>query len=232
SDSAVSYVFHQDVASKKHNYPGEGSGFIYAESQDKYSISQLLQLASNEKTRLVVDYTQLEKGLVKMVDMMLMEEKISDNKLDEKMDVGVIVIPAMLQASPHLNAREVHEPHLDDKVDAEVCVDVHIDHVDNRDESILRDSVGEVLVEVVELEQNLIYLFGDIADEQMQVDSNNHSDVYVEDQNSPYQDMDNDSNNHFDVQVKHKCSQNMDKENVLVEFDGIKATTSFIDKRK
>nr|GEX81055.1 hypothetical protein [Tanacetum cinerariifolium] len=34
SDSAVSDVFHQEVASKKKDWSGKGSGFIYAESQD------------------------------------------------------------------------------------------------------------------------------------------------------------------------------------------------------
>ncbi|GJV40219.1 phospholipase-like protein [Tanacetum coccineum] len=60
SDSAVSDVLHQEVASKKRDWPGEASGFIYAESQEKYSVSQLLQLVSNEKSGPVFDCTQLE----------------------------------------------------------------------------------------------------------------------------------------------------------------------------
>ncbi|GJZ46206.1 hypothetical protein Tco_0593802, partial [Tanacetum coccineum] len=60
SDSAVSDVFHQKVASEKRDWPGEASGFIYAESQDKYFVSQLLQLVSNEKSGPVFDCTQLE----------------------------------------------------------------------------------------------------------------------------------------------------------------------------
>nr|GEX48852.1 hypothetical protein [Tanacetum cinerariifolium] len=39
---------------------GKASGFIYAESQDKYSVSQLLQLVSNEKYGPVFDCTQLD----------------------------------------------------------------------------------------------------------------------------------------------------------------------------
>nr|GEV73178.1 hypothetical protein [Tanacetum cinerariifolium] len=106
SDSVVSKVCHQEVASEKHDFHGEGTGFIYTKSQDKYSIPQLLQLASNENSRPVVDLTQLEvdnridwnvgfdhmldsickddlvddkgeKGLVRLDDMMSMEENIS-----------------------------------------------------------------------------------------------------------------------------------------------------------
>ncbi|GKC35581.1 hypothetical protein Tco_1047965 [Tanacetum coccineum] len=60
SDSAVSDVFHQEVASEKRDWTGKASSFIYAESQDKYSVSQLLQLVSNEKSSPVLDCTQLE----------------------------------------------------------------------------------------------------------------------------------------------------------------------------
>ncbi|GKB55803.1 hypothetical protein Tco_0911989 [Tanacetum coccineum] len=60
SDSVVWDVFHQEVASKKRDWPGEASGFIYAKSQDKYSVSQLLSLVGNEKSGPVFDCTQLE----------------------------------------------------------------------------------------------------------------------------------------------------------------------------
>nr|GFD21998.1 hypothetical protein [Tanacetum cinerariifolium] len=97
---------------------------------------------------------------------------------------------------------------------------------------VSRDSVGEVLVKVVEPENSLICLFGDTSNEQRQVDSNNHSDVHAEDQNLPYEYMDNDSNIHSDVHVEHQNSQNMAKDDILAEFDGIKATIDIIDKRK
>nr|GEY41791.1 hypothetical protein [Tanacetum cinerariifolium] len=60
SDSGVSDVFHQELASEKHQFISEGSGYIYEESQEKYFISQLLQLASNEKSGTTFDCTQLE----------------------------------------------------------------------------------------------------------------------------------------------------------------------------
>nr|GEZ14739.1 hypothetical protein [Tanacetum cinerariifolium] len=49
SDSAVSDVFHQEVASEKRDWPGEASGFIYAQSQDKrpfYSLVPSLQFGA------------------------------------------------------------------------------------------------------------------------------------------------------------------------------------------
>ncbi|GJR32440.1 hypothetical protein Tco_1108672 [Tanacetum coccineum] len=130
SDSAVSDVCHQDVGSEKHDFPGEGSSFIYTESQDKYSVSQLLQLASNEKSGPVVDSTQLEvdnqidwgmlvliicwipddnveEGLVKLVDMLSMEENILECKLDEKEDAELEVDRATGQASTPLTSTEV-----------------------------------------------------------------------------------------------------------------------------
>nr|GFB16345.1 hypothetical protein [Tanacetum cinerariifolium] len=142
STSAVSDVFHQVVASETYDCTGECSDFIYAESQYKFSIPQLLQLAINEKSRPIVDCTQLEEwsvgfdnvldpgckdelandndqeGLVKLVDIMSTKEHISANILDEK---G--------QASPRLTAMKVQQPPSDHHVYAEVCVDVHVDHV-------------------------------------------------------------------------------------------------------
>nr|GFD07670.1 hypothetical protein [Tanacetum cinerariifolium] len=38
SVSAVSDVFHQVVAFETHHCPGEGSGFIYADSQDQFLV--------------------------------------------------------------------------------------------------------------------------------------------------------------------------------------------------
>ncbi|GJU31478.1 hypothetical protein Tco_1175067 [Tanacetum coccineum] len=160
SDSAVSDVFHQEVAFEKRDWPGEASGFIYAESQDKYSVLQLLQLVSNEKSGPVFDCTQLEVdtpidwslpnlnelfsqshicgsvdfndmldlgckdhqlndnvpiGLVKPVDMMCGEVNKSDDKLDETLDVGVIVDCAPLQSSPPPNAMDYQDPQPTDK---------------------------------------------------------------------------------------------------------------------
>nr|GEV67382.1 hypothetical protein [Tanacetum cinerariifolium] len=60
SDSGVSDVFHQELASEKHQFISEGSVYIYEETQDKYSVSQLLQLASNDKSGMAFDCTQLE----------------------------------------------------------------------------------------------------------------------------------------------------------------------------
>nr|GEY29056.1 hypothetical protein [Tanacetum cinerariifolium] len=124
SVSAVLDVCHQVVASETHDCAGEGSGLIYAESQDKFSVLQLLYLASNEQFRPVVDFTQLEgsvgfdnmldpgckdklandndqEGLVKLVDKMSMEEHISANIVDEK------VVNEKREASPRLSATEV-----------------------------------------------------------------------------------------------------------------------------
>nr|GEU71443.1 hypothetical protein [Tanacetum cinerariifolium] len=83
----------------------------------------------------------VQKVVVKMVYMMSMEEKESDNKLDEKVNAGVIVDRATFQASPPPNAREVQELHLDEKVDAKICVDVHIDHVKSPQKPSLIDNV-------------------------------------------------------------------------------------------
>ncbi|GKC41510.1 hypothetical protein Tco_1059232 [Tanacetum coccineum] len=78
--------------------------------------------------------------------------------------------------------------------------------------SVLRDVVEEILAEVLEPKKKLICSGGDTAEEQVQADSNIHSDVHVEDQNSPY--------------------PNMDKEHLFAEFDTIKAIVHIIDKRK
>ncbi|GKD28684.1 hypothetical protein Tco_1239462 [Tanacetum coccineum] len=106
------------------------------------------------------------------------------------------------------------------------------EYISNLDEPRPRDCVGDVLVEVVELEHKLICSGGDTAEEQMQVDSNNHSDVHAEDQDLPYPNMDKDANIHSDVLVKDQNSPIMDKEDLLAEFDGTKATIHIIDKRK
>nr|GEV25521.1 phospholipase-like protein [Tanacetum cinerariifolium] len=105
--SAVSDVFHQVVTSETHHCPGEGSGFIYADSQDQFLVSQLLQVATNKKSKPVIDCTQLEgsvgfdnvldpdckdefgddndqEGLVKLVDDLCIEEQISSNVVDAK----------------------------------------------------------------------------------------------------------------------------------------------------
>nr|GEX97817.1 hypothetical protein [Tanacetum cinerariifolium] len=60
---------------------------------------------------------------------------------------------------------------------------------------------------------------GDTAEEQMQVYSNNHSDVHAEDQDSPYPNMDKDANIHFVVHVEDQNSPIMDKDDLLAEFD-------------
>ncbi|GJY20093.1 hypothetical protein Tco_0392659, partial [Tanacetum coccineum] len=93
------------------------------------------------------------------------------------------------------------------------------EYISNLDEPRPRDCVGDVLVEVVELEHKLICSGGDTAEEQMQVDSNNHSDVHAEDQDLPYPNMDKDANIHSDVLVKDQNSPIMDKEDLLAEFD-------------
>nr|GFC70718.1 hypothetical protein [Tanacetum cinerariifolium] len=55
--SAVFDVCHQVIAYEIYHYPGEGSGFIYAYSQDQFSVSQILRVATNEKSGPVVDCT-------------------------------------------------------------------------------------------------------------------------------------------------------------------------------
>nr|GFB32591.1 hypothetical protein [Tanacetum cinerariifolium] len=94
SDGAVSDVCHQDVTCDTlipTVFPGEHSWFLHTDSQDNYSVSQLLQLASNKKPGPVVDSTQTdvfsgecEEGLVKQDDMLVVEENISNVKLDEQ----------------------------------------------------------------------------------------------------------------------------------------------------
>ncbi|GJR70353.1 hypothetical protein Tco_0016418 [Tanacetum coccineum] len=61
-----------------------------------------------------------EEGLVKLDDMLSMEENISDVKVDEQRDAQVEVDRATGQASPPPTATEVED---------EVCVDVHVDPV-------------------------------------------------------------------------------------------------------
>nr|GEY38196.1 hypothetical protein [Tanacetum cinerariifolium] len=116
------------------------------------------------------------------------------------------------------------------------------------------DSVGEVLVPDVEQEHNLICLICDTADDTSQLDLNIHSDNHVQDlnsayqdmdkelnihcedhveeQNSPFQDMDKESNIHSHDTVEHQNLLSMCNEDVLAEFDAIKATVDVIDKRK
>ncbi|GJX28098.1 hypothetical protein Tco_0236177 [Tanacetum coccineum] len=139
SVSALSDVFHQVVASKTHVCPGEGSGLIYADSQDTFCVLQLLQLASNEKSRpaesvgfdnmldpsckdeLAADNDQ--EGLVKLV--VCNDEKVVDEKAVDKKG----------QASPRLTAKEVQQP------PSEVCVDVHVDHVQSAQKPLLNDFI-------------------------------------------------------------------------------------------
>ncbi|GJS63663.1 hypothetical protein Tco_0678227 [Tanacetum coccineum] len=146
-DNSEDFVAKQ-VHHKPHELVGsESNSAVY--SQDKYSILQLVQLASNEKSGPVVDSTQLdvdnridwnvgfdhmlesvyineqfddkgEEGLVKLDDMLSMEENLSDVKVDEQMDAQVEVDRATGQASPPPTATEVED---------EVCVDVHVDPV-------------------------------------------------------------------------------------------------------
>nr|GEY75919.1 hypothetical protein [Tanacetum cinerariifolium] len=113
------------------------------------------------------------------------------------------------------------------------CVD-SFKYFNNMDEPGPRDSVGDVLVEVVEPKHKLMFFSGDnvVEQEPKQVDSNNHSDVHAEDQDSPFQNMDMDVNIHSDVHVEEQNSPVMDKEDLLAVFDGIKATIHIIDKRK
>ncbi|GKC62156.1 hypothetical protein Tco_1089754, partial [Tanacetum coccineum] len=133
------------------------------------------------------------------------------------------------------------------------CID-SFQYFTNRHESFQRDSVGEVLVQDVEQEHNLICRIGETAVEtsqfdlnihsndhvqdlssayqDMDKDSNIHCDDHVEDQNSPFQDMDKESNIHSHDHVEHQNLPNMCKEHVLVEFDAIKETVDIIDKRK
>nr|GEU47980.1 ribonuclease H-like domain-containing protein [Tanacetum cinerariifolium] len=113
------------------------------------------------------------------------------------------------------------------------CVD-SFKYFNNLHEPGLRDSVGDVLVEVVKPKHKLMCFGGDNAVEQKpkQVDSNNHSDVHAEDQDSSFQNMDMDANIHSDVHVEEQNSPVMDKEDILAVFDDIKATVHIIDKRK
>nr|GEX32006.1 hypothetical protein [Tanacetum cinerariifolium] len=100
SVNAVSDVSHQEVASEKRDWPGEASGFIYAESQDNKDH----QLNDN-----------ILIGLVKPIDMMCGEVKKSDDKLDETLDVGVIINCSTLQSSPPLNAMDYQDSQPTDK---------------------------------------------------------------------------------------------------------------------
>ncbi|GJR26294.1 hypothetical protein Tco_1102526 [Tanacetum coccineum] len=85
-----------ELASEKHQFTDEGSAYIYEESQDIYSVSQLLQLASNEKSGTAFDCTQLETNL------------------DE-----TVVDCATVQATLPPNAIEEHEYHPIDKVEVQ-----------------------------------------------------------------------------------------------------------------
>ncbi|GJU97378.1 hypothetical protein Tco_1326649 [Tanacetum coccineum] len=89
SDSAVSDVFHQEVASEKRDWPGEALGFIYAESQDN-PIFIYGSVGFNDKLDPGCKDHQLNdnvpNGLVKPVDRMCGEVNKSDDKLDETLD--------------------------------------------------------------------------------------------------------------------------------------------------
>nr|GEY30862.1 hypothetical protein [Tanacetum cinerariifolium] len=69
------------------------------------------------------------KGLVKLVDTKSGEDNISDYKVDETVVGGVIVDRSTLQESPPPNAMQYHQPHITDKVDAAIFVDVQVDSV-------------------------------------------------------------------------------------------------------
>nr|GEX32146.1 ribonuclease H-like domain-containing protein [Tanacetum cinerariifolium] len=90
SDNGVSDVFHQEIPCEKHQFTGEGSAFVYAESQDKYSGS--------------VAYDDM----LAPVDMMANEENISDTKLDERVVGDVNVDCATVEASPPHNEQNLH----------------------------------------------------------------------------------------------------------------------------
>nr|GEU82094.1 hypothetical protein [Tanacetum cinerariifolium] len=124
--SAVSDVFHQEVAFEKKDWPDEASGFIYAESQDKVRCFNDM-LDHGCKDHQLNDNVPI--GLVKPVDMMCGEVIKSDDKLDETLDVGVIVDCATLQSSSPPNAMDYQDPQPTDKVTAEVFVVVQVYHV-------------------------------------------------------------------------------------------------------
>nr|GEZ28563.1 hypothetical protein [Tanacetum cinerariifolium] len=90
SVSVVFDVCHQVVASETHHCAGEGSGFIYADSQDQFSVSQLLQVSIGFDNVLDPDckdefgYDNDQEGLVKLVDDLCSEEHISGNVVDAK----------------------------------------------------------------------------------------------------------------------------------------------------
>nr|GEY06274.1 zinc finger, GRF-type [Tanacetum cinerariifolium] len=248
SVSAVSDVCHQVVASETHHCLGEGLGFIYADSQDQFSVSQLLQgsvgfdnvLDLGCKDEFGDDNDQ--EGLVKLVNDLCIEEHISSNVVDAKVVDEMVLDDKVLdekvldakvmdekgQAILRLTATEDQQPPSDHQVYAGVGVDVHVDDVhfkyfNNLDEPGPRDSVGDVLVEVVELEHKLMCFGGDnaVEPEPKQVDSNNHSDVHAEDQDSPFQNMDMDANIHYDVHVEEQNSPVMDKEDLLASVSAV-----------
>nr|GEZ58862.1 hypothetical protein [Tanacetum cinerariifolium] len=73
-----------------------------------------------------------EEGLVKLDDMLSMEENISDVKVDEQGDAQVEVDRAPVQASPPLTATKIKD---------EVCVDVHVDPVQSAQKPPVIDNV-------------------------------------------------------------------------------------------
>ncbi|GJT48660.1 hypothetical protein Tco_0974817 [Tanacetum coccineum] len=87
SDSTVLDVCHQDMASEKHDFTGEGSGNVGFDHM----------LDSVCKDDLVDD--KGEEGLVKLDNMLSMKKNILDGKLDEKVDAQVEVDRATGQES-------------------------------------------------------------------------------------------------------------------------------------
>ncbi|GKB67677.1 hypothetical protein Tco_0929089 [Tanacetum coccineum] len=175
SDSGVSDVFHQELASEKHQFTGEGSGYIYEESQGKYSGSvgyddmlapgdmmvneenisetklddeeqeyhptdkvEVQELHPPPKTASLIDNFEASVGSDDMlslvgqdhinfdtsnevfqdqVDMMAIEENISDKKFPETVDAGQLVDFATVQSSPPPNGIGDQNPHPTDMVE-------------------------------------------------------------------------------------------------------------------
>ncbi|GKA54506.1 hypothetical protein Tco_0753455 [Tanacetum coccineum] len=161
SDSAISDVVHQEVASEK----GTGLGSVgfndmldprFKDHQLNDNVPKGLVFVSFDDMLDPVSKDHLlngnvPKGLVKPVDMMCGEDNILDDKLDETVAGGVIVDRAMLQASPPPNAMEYQEPHPTDKVDAAVFVDVQVDRVQSPKNPSLIDNVEGKKIDSSEL---------------------------------------------------------------------------------
>nr|GEW20632.1 hypothetical protein [Tanacetum cinerariifolium] len=121
SDSGVSDVFHQELASEKHQFVGEVQE-LHPPPKPASLIDNLeASFGSNDMLGPVVEdhinFDTSTKVFQDWVNMMAIEENISDKKFPKTVDVGQLVDFATVQSSPPTNGIGDQNPHPNDMVE-------------------------------------------------------------------------------------------------------------------